>query len=156
MGCTSGFPEVTETSVHLFKMKMNFCCGSLLLLIIAIRYQYFTFKLALRLYCKMSAPIDDFKTFHWLSHVTCFHCQTEAFTAVFLQVWNYRSVRVTTDFYIRVLKFEKDPDVTSHKPNQSYTEHIVAVLIPNRKAGFAVRFMRTHLLEAHFEKEWYQ
>ena len=89
----------------------------------------------------MSASIDDFKTFHWLSHVTCFHCQTEAFTAVLLQRWNYRSVRVTTDFYRRVLKFEKVPDVTSHKPNQSYTEPIVAVrilfwhkiLIPNFK-----------------------
>ena len=42
---------------------------------------------------------------------------------------------MTTDFYIRVLKFEKDPDVTNHKPNQSYTEPIAAVLIPNRKAA---------------------
>ena len=117
-------------------------------IIIAIRYQEFTFKLALRLYHNISAPTDDFKTFHWLSHVTCFHCQTEAFTAVFSQESNYRSVRVTTDFYIRVLKFEKDPDVTSHKPNQSYTEPIAAVVIPNRKAaagGFAVQFMRTRL-----------
>ena len=120
-------------------------------IIIAIRYQDLTFKLALNLYYKVSAPIGDFKTFHWLSHVTCFRCQTEAFTAVFSQRWNYRSVRVITDFYIRVLKFEKDPDVTSHKPNQSYTEPIVAVLIPNRKAacgGFEVRFMRTRFLSS--------
>ena len=76
-------------------------------IIIAISYQDFTFKLALRLYHKMPAPTDYFKTFHWLSNVTCFHCQTEAFTAVFSHRWNYRNVTVTTDFYIRVLKFER-------------------------------------------------
>ena len=46
---------------------------------------------------------------------------------------------MTTDFYIRILKFEKDPAVTSHKPNQSYTEPIVAVLITNCKAAAALR-----------------